>query len=142
MQQICYVSKATSEHPQLLSDLREILSEARNFNILNDIHGVLYYADGYFFQCLEGNAEVLNQLIIKLKKDRRHQDVILFNTKNIQETSFDGWSMKFVGRNSCVQQYLLDLGYKRFEPLHFTQAQVDQLLEHLVESKQGEIEAC
>lgn len=139
MQQICYVSRSTSLHPQILIDLRDILSEARNFNN-NQVNGVLYYADGYFFQCLEGKAEILEHLLIKLKKDKRHQDIIIFNRKNIEERSFNDWSMKFVGRNSDVQQYLIGIGYLKFEPMNFTQSQVDQFVACLVQSEQNKVE--
>ncbi|HAD70100.1 MAG TPA: blue light sensor protein, partial [Acinetobacter radioresistens] len=54
MIQLCYASKTTSPSDYLLMDLREILSEAQSFNALNSINGVLFYADQYFFQCLEG----------------------------------------------------------------------------------------
>lgn len=53
MIQICYASRATSEQPELLNDLRNILSEARDFNTQHSLTGVLYYADGYFFNVLK-----------------------------------------------------------------------------------------
>lgn len=139
MQQICYASRSTSVHPQILIDLRDILSEARNFNN-NQVYGVLYYADGFFFQCLEGKTEILEHLLIKLKKDKRHHDIIFFNSKYIEKASFNDWSMKFVGRNSDVQHYLIEMGYSGFEPMNFTQSQVDQFVACLVESEQSEVE--
>ncbi len=63
MKQICYISCATSLQPQLLADLRDILSEARNFNHQHNVQGVLYFADGEFFQCLQGQSVILNILI-------------------------------------------------------------------------------
>lgn len=66
--QFCYTSKALSDPQSLLSDLRDILNEAHHFNYLNHIYGVLYFADGYFFQCLEGDQTTIMQLFEKLKK--------------------------------------------------------------------------
>lgn len=37
MQQICYASTSTSDHVQLLQDVRDILREARDFNALHNI---------------------------------------------------------------------------------------------------------
>ena len=54
MQQICYASTSTLDHVQLLQDVRDILKEARDFNALHNISGILYYADQHYFQCLEG----------------------------------------------------------------------------------------
>nr|WP_244926493.1 BLUF domain-containing protein [Acinetobacter terrestris] len=47
--QLCYTSKKTSNDESILKDLRDILTEARDFNTRHEIHGVLYYADDYFF---------------------------------------------------------------------------------------------
>ncbi|SSV71479.1 Sensors of blue-light using FAD family protein [Acinetobacter nosocomialis] len=51
---LCYASQRNENNEDLLQDLRDILTEARDFNDLNEICGVLYYADNAFFQCLEG----------------------------------------------------------------------------------------
>lgn len=74
MQQLCYASQSTSAKIDLLSDITNIHNEARAFNLLNQINGVLYFADGCFFQCLEGSAEALKRLLDKLYKDHRHQN--------------------------------------------------------------------
>jgi len=52
MRQICYASTSTSDHVQLLQDVRDILSEACDFNTVHNISGVLYYADQHYFQCI------------------------------------------------------------------------------------------
>lgn len=59
----------------MLQDLRDILTEARDFNDLNGICGVLYYADNAFFQCLEGEQEVVERLFEKIQKDQRHYNI-------------------------------------------------------------------
>lgn len=46
---LCYASQRNEKNEDLLQDLRDILTEARNFNDLNQICGVLYYADNAFF---------------------------------------------------------------------------------------------
>lgn len=131
MQQICYASKATFNQSEILTDLRDILTEARHFNHLNKISGVLFYADGYFFQCVEGEADVIQQLMHKLKKDKRHHSVHVFEIKKMNQTLFSEWSMKFVGRNSQIQHYLNGIGQRSFNPMLFNQYDVDRLLQHL-----------
>ena len=135
MKQICYVSHTTSVQPQLLQDLRNILSEAQDFNYRHHITGVLYYADGHFFQCLEGESEILNLLIEKLKKDPRHHAYQFFEIKDIQHSSFSGWSMKYVGRNSQIQRYFTGLGLTQFDPEQLNQMQMDQLLQLLKDAE-------
>ncbi len=65
---LCYASQRNENNEDLLQDLRDILTEARDFNDLNEICGVLYYADNAFFQCLEGEKEVVERLFEKIQK--------------------------------------------------------------------------
>lgn len=89
MYQFCYASKSTSSKVDLLEDLTNILKEARDFNHRYQVTGVLYFADGYFFQCLEGECLTLKSLLLeRLNKDPRHHDIKLFETKEIEYPSF------------------------------------------------------
>ncbi len=89
MYQFCYASKSTSPKTDLLEDLANILKEARDFNYQHQVTGVLYFADGHFFQCLEGECPTLKSLLVeRLNKDSRHQNIKLFETKEIEYPSF------------------------------------------------------
>ncbi len=46
--------------------------------------GVLYYADGYFFQRLEGNELILELLVEKLRKTWHH-DIMIYGFKSIDQ---------------------------------------------------------
>lgn len=141
MNQICYASLATSKSTQLLIDLRNILTEARDFNVQYGITGVLYYADGYFFQCMEGSEQNLANLLEKLQQDSRHHQIQLFESRQIESRSFAEWSMKFVGRTSQVQQYFLDSGFNSFNPTLLSQDQIQGLVACLSNSQACSVEA-
>lgn len=134
MQQICYASTSTSDHTQLLQDLRNILNEARDFNTIHEISGVLYYADQHYFQCLEGEPSILKLLMSKLEKDPRHKNIKVFESKEIQEAHFKNWTMKYVQRVSIVQSKMLQMGFTAFEPYALNQTQIDELLCALYEA--------
>lgn len=140
VRQLCYVSYAKSVQPQLLEDLREILSEARNFNHEHDVHGVLYFADGQFFQCLEGDERIIVSLVEKLKKDQRHHQCKFFDLKVIEQPLFSDWSMKYVSRHSEIQKFFAEQGFEKFDPIQLTQKQMDQLLLLLKKLKSKEAE--
>lgn len=132
MYQFCYASKSTSSKVDLLEDLTNILKEARDFNHRYQITGVLYFADGYFFQCLEGECLTLKSLLLeRLNKDPRHHDIKLFETKEIEYPSFPDWSMKYISKRSQIQQFCQDMGFNDFNPFAFQQHHVDALLEKL-----------
>ena len=42
--QLCYASEATASDKHILNDLRNILNEARHFNIKHNVHGALFFA--------------------------------------------------------------------------------------------------
>lgn len=138
MQQICYTSTSTADHAQLLQDVRDILSEARDFNALNNVSGVLYYADRHYFQCLEGDDTVLQLLMSKLFKDPRHKDIQVFEVKTIQESHFKGWAMKYVQRMSHIQIKMLEMGFTGFEPHAMNQMQINQLIQELYDAQPSE----
>jgi len=129
--QLCYTSKKTSNDETILKDLRDILTEARDFNTRHEIHGVLYYADDYFFQCLEGEEKHILILLEKLKKDPRHDEIVLLKTGALKETNFSDWSMKYVGRNSKIQNYFKSLGHHHFAPNQLNVQSLDAFLSFL-----------
>lgn len=137
--QLCYASKTTAPDHRILIDLRDILSEARDFNAKHQINGVLYFADEYFFQCIEGDDVTILQLLEKLKKDARHQDMKILCHKNIEQHHFSQWSMKYVQRNSLVQQFFKDKGETGFKPMDLTENDLSGLLELLYEIDQTEL---
>lgn len=115
--QICYASRSKSDANLLLQDLRDILSEARDFNVRQHVNGVLCYADGHFFQCLEGDQAVVTNLLEKIKRDPRHAAVsILFQQHVSTEVHFQDWSMKYIGRHSDIHQFFAQLGLAQFSP--------------------------
>ena len=138
MKQLCYASCSTSSSITLLEDLRNILSEARDFNYRNAITGVLYYADGYFFQCLEGEDPVLELLVEKLRKDSRHREIMIYGLKTIDQTHFTEWAMKYVSRSSHALQYLHEQGQDKFRPFALNPDQVEAFVAYLYDAQPDE----
>ena len=138
MKQLCYASCSTSSPEELLEDLRNILSEARDFNHRHAVTGVLYYADGYFFQCLEGEDPVLELLLEKLRKDSRHREIVIYGLKSIDQAHFTDWSMKYVSRSSHALQYLHKQGQDKFRPFALNSDQVEVFIAHLYDAQPDE----
>lgn len=138
--QLCYASKTSSDAQRLLLDLREILNEAHHVNYLNGIHGVLYYADGFFFQCLEGEKLAVLELIDKIKLDPRHQQIYIFNPQEIQDGHFTDWSMKFVRKNSQVSAFFQKyLQQSDFNPYLLNEASIAALIPLLADLQMDEV---
>lgn len=133
MFQLCYVSTSASSENDILMDLRDILGEARDFNVQHDITGVLYFADKYFFQCLEGDEDAIRLLYEKLKTDKRHYELRNFQPKTIQTAHFSKWAMKYVNRSGDVHDYFKSLGLDGFQPYELKDEEIDHFLVKLYE---------
>lgn len=136
---LCYASQRNEKNEDLLQDLRDILTEARNFNDLNQICGVLYYADNAFFQCLEGEQELVERLFEKIKNDQRHYNVKWLGTYSIEKNSFQRWSMKYVQRNTNIESFFLSMGETSFNPIRLDEQNLKNFLNELLIAEQIKI---
>ena len=105
-----------------------ILSQSRRNNQKQEIGGVLYFGDGYFFQCLEGEAERVQALYNKISQDPRHVHCTVLSITPAQQRLFSDWSMKFVPTADDVQQLLQQHGYQRFTPFKFSEVFIEELI--------------
>jgi hypothetical protein len=113
---LCYASTRQGLESDLIEDLSEILTTARNFNADHQIFGVLYYANRYYFQCLEGEQYLIEELFERIKNDHRHTMVIHLGSSQIVDLGFKKWSMKYVQKSSGIDHFFRDLGYAAFYP--------------------------
>ncbi len=90
----CIYSSAAT-HAFSPEELAELLKKAREFNALNDLTGILLYAEGSFFQVLEGPEEAIAALYAKIENDKRHEQVTKIILEPIHKRSFAEWTMGF-----------------------------------------------
>lgn len=100
-------------------NVARILAKSRINNRRNGLVGVLYFGDGCFFQCLEGEETAVDTLYAKLAADTRHKDIIVFSRKVVSALSFPDWAMKYVPIEKPMTQLLQSGGYKTFDPYKF-----------------------
>ena len=93
MIQLIYTSAAL----KLMDDeeLDSILLDARAGNAKAGVTGMLLYAEGTFFQVLEGDGPVVRALFERISADTRHRGVIKLVEREISERTFSEWSMGF-----------------------------------------------
>jgi Sensors of blue-light using FAD len=85
-----------------------ILATARRCNPVHGITGLLVFGSGIFFQWLEGPRDHVVQLMVNLKADPRHSDVVsLAESEEVRERLFPDWNMEFVGTDD-IRDVLLD----------------------------------
>ena len=103
--QIIYISRSsfitTTNSTEIEPNVARILAKSRVNNRKNGLVGVLYFGDGCFFQCLEGEETEVDKLYSKLQQDARHKDLKLISRKLINTLTFTNWAMK-LDRKSVV----------------------------------------
>lgn len=91
--QIAYFSTASAKVTK--DDLTRILAASRRNNVKVDVTGMLLLMDQVFFQVLEGQKDVVETLVEKIKKDRLHGNMIIVSSVERSERAFPDWSMGF-----------------------------------------------
>jgi hypothetical protein len=91
--QLAYRSRAT--RPLAPRELEDILTVARIRNAVEDVTGCLLHADGWFLQVLEGKQAALEELIVKIALDPRHDEVSIIFQRTIAQRHFPHWRMGF-----------------------------------------------
>ncbi|MEZ5741680.1 MAG: BLUF domain-containing protein [Burkholderiaceae bacterium] len=88
-----YASAATHQFEP--DELGELLKAARSKNERLGLTGMLLYADGSFFQVLEGAPGIVDQVYARIEADPRHDRVTQIIRESIPQRAFAEWSMGF-----------------------------------------------
>lgn len=133
--QVIYISRSTFEST-IISNIIEpnvarILAKSRINNRKNGLVGVLYFGDGVFFQCLEGEEYEVEKLLAKLAQDTRHKELKVISKKYIDKLSFADWAMKFAPLDDKITMFLKENGFQTFDPYLFSEEVVEKFLSKL-----------
>ena len=119
MIQVSYISAATE--PFSTPELLGLLQTCRESNAGNGITGMLLYGNATFLQVLEGEDQVIDDLIAKIRKDPRHTNMQILHRLSIERRQYSDWSMGFKRiSDKELQQVagLRDFSEKDFNPEH------------------------
>jgi hypothetical protein len=136
--EIIYMSRSTFTPSRLVMNIEpnvaRILAKSRINNRRNGLVGVLYFGDGCFFQCLQGEETAVDALYALLQSDNRHQDLKLFSRKQISALAYADWSMKYVPIEKDMTRLLEKRGYQKFDPYQFDDAMIQDVMSLLQRS--------
>src|SRR5687768_16134419 len=82
------VATETGLHPEV----GRILMQSRKNNPRDGLVGGLYFANGWFFQCLEGPRAAVDALLARLKADPRHTELTVLQRTPVVVRRFHRWS--------------------------------------------------
>jgi hypothetical protein len=92
--QVMYSSQATA--PMTVEGLEQILTDARVGNQARDVTGALIYVDGVFIQIIEGEKDVVRDLMASIASDSRHHSVKVFYEAEVDARAFESWRMAYL----------------------------------------------
>ena len=81
-------------------DVNAIHRTARDVNALEGITGLLIFNGTHFLQIVEGGESAIDELVARLRRDRRHSSLEIRDERIIETRSFPDWSMELVRVNS------------------------------------------
>ena len=132
---IVYISRATFPATDAADgvepDVARILATSRANNRRTGLVGMLYYADGCFFQCLEGETSKVQSLYRTLLKDPRHKELKILASEPIKRLSFPDWTMKYVPADQHMRHLLEEHGFEHFDPYRFDHHLVERVMQLL-----------
>lgn len=97
--QVIYSSESST--PMQLDDLEDILEHARIWNATVGITGALVYADGVFLQILEGDRVKVQELMVRILGDLRHETVTVLRECEIARGLFGSWEMAYISATAA-----------------------------------------
>jgi hypothetical protein len=78
------------------TDLSDIHQTARHLNALDGVTGLLLFDGARFLQIIEGAEAAIDNLVERLRMDRRHSAFEVRDERFVGQRSFEGWSMELV----------------------------------------------
>ncbi len=99
MKRIMYISTATRRLSG--EEIDEIGRISSRNNATVGITGVLFSAHEFFFQILEGEEEPVDRVLMRIRNDPRHRDLLILKCEHdIAERLFSKWSMRTIRLSS------------------------------------------
>jgi hypothetical protein len=94
LRSLTYVSRAVL--PFGGDYLQQLGLEAARLNALDGITGLLVFNGARFCQTIEGSPEAIENLLARLRRDRRHENVTVIDDAPVEERRFRSWDMQLL----------------------------------------------
>jgi hypothetical protein len=107
---IAYTSRARLDLGD--DELQDIHRTARELNALDGITGLLAFDGSRFLQIIEGAEDAIDNLVRRLRNDRRHSAFEIRDERFVEERSFHEWSMELVLVSAGYLRAIEEIGSK------------------------------
>ncbi|WP_406851826.1 BLUF domain-containing protein [Brevundimonas sp. BH3] len=117
VRQLIYTSRVANGFQEEDNLLQSILDVSVRNNATVSVTGMLLFYRDHFFQALEGSAEAVETIYLRVCRDPRHQELRLLQDAPRKSRSFEGWAMCGYNLGPADNEILGVLGLRRgFDP--------------------------
>ena len=109
MERLLYVSKSKINVADVHAVVSHIVAKAREWNIDHNLTGALIFTGTHFAQVLEGSQKDLDDVMVIIKNDPKHEEVSVINRSPITERQFPRWAMAYQGPSQFVSRHVTRL---------------------------------
>lgn len=92
MKSLIYIS--TAAHDISKTDIESIAADASRNNKANDLTGYLVFNGRNFVQFLEGPEKSVDHCVARIRKDARHDGLVILKEDDSKDRQFPRWSMR------------------------------------------------
>ncbi|MCA9313231.1 BLUF domain-containing protein, partial [Candidatus Saccharibacteria bacterium] len=94
----CYISNSVDLWNK--NQLDTLFLFAKTQNVFQNITGLLLYNEGTFLQVLEGEKDMVDSLLSKIKLDKRHNQLTVMMDRSIKHRLFKNFQTGLVSSNN------------------------------------------
>ena len=109
MERLLYVSKSKIEKAEAFAVVARIVMKSKEWNIDHNLTGALIFTGTHFAQVLEGSQQDIDDVMVIIKSDPRHEEVSVINRSPITERQFPTWAMAYQGPSQFVSRHVTRL---------------------------------
>ena len=102
LRQLFYLSRAAAALTDL--EVRQILQISQRNNRRKDITGCLLYTGRHFAQVLEGERALLDELVDRIARDKRHTELVVAIDQQVSVRRFPDWSMGILYKSDAADR--------------------------------------
>ena len=109
MERLLYVSKSKIKVADVHAVVSHIVAKSKDWNIDHNLTGALIFTGTHFAQVLEGSQKDIDDVMVMIKNDPRHEEVSVINRSPISGRQFPNWAMAYQGPSRFVSRHVTRL---------------------------------
>lgn len=105
-QSLIYVSRSRLIIPTQAAEIDRIVAGSIDRNAGLQVRGALIFTERHFAQLLEGPPAAIEELMVSIRRDERHESVTVIEDRPIDGYRFPDWSLAYWGDASYMDQHV------------------------------------